>query len=97
MEENMNLDLPKCGTIAARFFSIAICGVASLVIGAAQADELDRHTTVANASICPTCFRAEAKTAAVGAPPREDTLGPTLCRSAMSSSPPLAPLCGRYR
>jgi len=93
----MNLDLAKVGMIAPRLFAIAICGVASVVIGSAQADERDRHTTVANASICPTCFTAEAKTVPDAAPPREDSLGATLCRSAMSSSPPLAPLCGRYR
>ena len=94
----MILELRKCGTLVSRLSAMAICGVVSLVISGAQADELGRYTTVANSSICPTCFRAEAKaTAAAAAPSGEDRLGPTLCRSAMSSSPPLAPLCGRYR
>ena len=93
----MILGLPKPGILASRFFAVTICGVVSVVISAAQADELDRHTTAANPSICPTCFRAEAKATPAAARAGEDSLGPTLCRSAMSSSPPLAPLCGRYR
>jgi hypothetical protein len=45
---------------------------------------------------CTPCFRAEAEPVVQSAT-RDDPLGATLCRSAMSASPPLAPSCGRYR
>jgi hypothetical protein len=93
----MILELPNGRKLVPRLLAVAICGVASVALSAAQADEAGHHTTVANSARCPTCFRAEAKVTPVAAPAREDPLGTTLCGSAMSSSPPLAPLCGRYR
>jgi hypothetical protein len=45
---------------------------------------------------CAPCFRAEAEPV-VQSTTQDDPLGATLCRSAMSASPPLTPSCGRYR
>lgn len=93
----MICELPNGRKLVSRLLAVAIFGMASAILGAAQADEAGYHAPVADSARCATCFRAEAKITPVVAPAREDPLGATLCRSAMSSSPTLSPLCGRYR
>ena len=76
-----------------RLITIAMCSALTIGLGTARAAESGHHAT---RSFCPTCYSAEARAVPL-AVPREDPLDSTLCRSAMSSSPPLVPLCGRYR
>ena len=89
-------ELPTRARALSRLVAIAICGALSTGIGTADAAKLKDQAAVQNRSSCPTCFNDEAETTPPAAE-RKDPLDLTLCRSAMSSSPPLTPICGRYR
>ncbi len=67
-------------------------GACASGLGSVQAAE-SAHPVVAKSAPCLSCFRAEIRTVAEGTL-KDDTLDATLCRSAMSSSPPLTPVCG---